>query len=83
MIPNGYSEKQSFHDQVASLSQKQRRLKAWGAGFGILSLHGKGDDGIPPPGKESRLKVCESFKGEFMRGITACHFLSLTRHSHD
>jgi hypothetical protein len=29
------------------------------------------------------LKVCESFKGEFMRGITACHLLSFTRHSHD
>jgi hypothetical protein len=29
------------------------------------------------------LKACESFKGEFTWEITACHFLSFTKHSHD
>jgi hypothetical protein len=51
MNPHEYSEKQSFHYQISPFFQKQRRLQAWGTDIGITSLHGKGDDGILPPGK--------------------------------
>ena len=85
MNPHGYSEKRSFHYQISPLSKSKEDLRYGERVSESPRFMEKKTMEYALPGKELlyHLKVCESFQGDFMRGITACHFLPFTRHSHD
>ena len=85
MIPHGYSEKRSFHYQISPLSKSKEDFRHGEQTPESSRFMEKEPMGFALPGKELlyHLKVRESFKREFARGITACHFLLFTRDSHD